>query len=279
MANGILSSGNVATSVEVIDLSTILTNSTSAPTCQPLPDTPIALSGASAMTPNSTPLICGGTTGSGPGTTCPGQYLKSCLSLTNNNGNISWSFGPGMINYRAFAATVFFSNQNKTQPMIVSGGVNATMTGMSSLEVLDTTVWYAGYPNLIANAYDSCMVWLPQERLVVIGGITTFGNPAPQTFIHDKALNIWTTGPSLQQARYVFYCGIIKRSSTSSDYSIIVTGGFNGGGIASTEIIDHDSTGMQAPWRTGTALPVAMWGGYHGCRSVRRRCSCWRNYT
>ena len=83
---------------------------------------------------------------------------------------------------------------------------------------------------------------------MVIGGFTGsdwlaqgFSDPwLAGTHIYDHYHEIWSVGPSLIQARMFHAAGIVTDEATMATYAI-VTGGYYGGSLKSTEILKGDA--------------------------------------
>ena len=61
-------------------------------------------------------------------------------------------------------------------------------------------------------------------------------NTFASTFYYDHSEGEWINGPSLMQARSYHAAGIVTDEVTGEDF-VAVTGGFNGGDLDSTEIL------------------------------------------
>ncbi len=84
---------------------------------------------------------------------------------------------------------------------------------------------------------------------MVIGGFQD-RQMSRKTFILDTRENVWKEGPSLLQERDSLSCGQIRSSKNSSEFSIIVAGGYNGATfLSTTEVLDQS---MQE-WKQGSS--------------------------
>jgi len=65
----------------------------------------------------------------------------------------------------------------------------------------------------------------------------------------------WVNGPELQNRRDCISCGRIRSDKESSKFSIIVVGGYYGGHLTSTEILDDE---QNSEWRTGPGIQIKI---------------------
>ena len=89
-------------------------------------------------------------------------------------------------------------------------------------------------PELPNGVFGHAMINLGNEKIMVIGGWTGFYSN--QTFVYNHDNNTWSSGPSLNEARYDHAVGIVTDEATQEKF-VVVTGGTNLYTLNSTEIL------------------------------------------
>ena len=90
-------------------------------------------------------------------------------------------------------------------------------------------------PELPNGISGHAMINLGNEKIMVIGGWTGF--VSNQTFVYNHEYDTWSSGPSLNEARFDHAVGIVTDEATQEKF-VVVTGGYNYFNILnSTEIL------------------------------------------
>jgi hypothetical protein len=97
------------------------------------------------------------------------------------------------------------------------------------------------------------MVLLNSTTAFLIGGRQAGVDYSPNSYLLNTAANSqeWIQGPALNYGRGFHSC---SRLDSSSRFSIIVVGGYNGAQMTSVEILDEGSS----EWRNGPDLPFGI---------------------
>ena len=167
------------------------------------------------------------------------------------------------------AAASPVSYPNEAHSLFVTGGINAELdTSFNTGEVLTDAGWQEFLPDLPAPVVDHCMVLVNSTTVMIIGGIQHESAECPagaKTFYFNSENGNWTKGPKLLNSRYLHSCGKLQEDIGSSQYSVVVAGGYDGPLISfgnktyfmsSVEILDFGSSA----WRTGPSLPFGISG-------------------
>jgi hypothetical protein len=213
---------------EIIDL--LMPSST----CQNFPNYPIKTKDSvGELIQQDKPLICGG------------MNVKQCYSYKDG----SWQEEASLAENRFLASSAPSPFPNNQFSMMISGGQSLTT---SSVVIFSDETWKP-LPDLPRTTYHHCMVKVSSSIVMVISG-NQDRQSSKKTFLLDTKENVWKEGPSLLQERVVFGCGQIRSAKNSSEFSIIVAGGFNGACLSTTEVLDQSN----GEWRQGPALPFAI---------------------
>ena len=99
------------------------------------------------------------------------------------------------------------------------------------------------------------MVLLNSTTAFLIGGIQQGVNYSPNSYMLNTAENgqEWIQGPALNYGRFYHSCARV-RTGSSSRFSIIVVGGYNGTYMTSVEVLDEGAN----EWRNGPDLPFGI---------------------
>jgi hypothetical protein len=84
--------------------------------------------------------------------------------------------------------------------------------------------------------------------VLLIGGTQSDWTSSNATFHYNSDHKTWTEGPSLITGRYFHSCALFKNTQNGHNDTLIVTGGKNGGILASTEFLTLDSN---SSWKSG----------------------------
>ena len=206
--------------------------------CTNIEQFPVKLYGATGGLMNGqTPFICGGLfevyiNG--------WTYSNDCYQL-NQAG--SWAKDQRATlttarRYVGYGSVVLNNN------LILTGGYNGIR--LSSIEMLSPNTTPKTLSVQLPTGFSShCQVPWDSETFFVIGGWTDSRRRDESYFINVKT-NQRTNGPSLNIARDSHACGELEVNGRTF---IIVTGGYNGDGLRSTEILDKNNVGQG--WKTG----------------------------
>ncbi len=203
-------------------------------TCQNLPNFPYIAEGTiGELVQQDYPLVCGGYT------------HKECYYYRDG----SWHEGASLAEIRYYSSSAPSPFPNNPFSMMISAGDLPLTT--SSVYFSDGT--WKKMPDLPTTVHHHCMVKVSSSIVMVIGG-NQGGQHSKKTFILDTKENVWKEGPVLQQERYAFGCGQILSAKHSSEFSIIVAGGYDGEASSTTEVLDQ----LNGEWRQGPALPFGI---------------------
>ena len=179
-------------------------------------DYPLELDGATGGLLGNTPLICGGWSF--------GQDIDECYSL---NG-VASKFVTKMSVKRRWAASIVL---NETILWITGGYGNGFLASSEYIRLAGSSPG----PDLPMTLYAHAMIAINTTHSMVIGG-QNYGYSIDLTFYFHHANQQWIDGPRLIQARYDHAVGIVNDQVTMTNL-VIVTGGYGGGYLDSTEIL------------------------------------------
>ncbi len=217
---------------EVIDLN-------SNRTCKNPPNYPTKVVGAiGGLEFKEDPIICRGSQDN--------SISKKCYSLENN----SWVSSQNMNTARVNAAVA----QLQDGKLLVTGGLDDYLSGQNSSNLLTKDGWESKIPPLPVNIIYHCMVPVNSTTIMVIGGYQNIQYYSGKTFFFTFGEEIWTEGPTLENARRIHSCGKIRRDKASQKMSIIVAGGFDGSSMSSVEILAEGFN----EWQRGPELPFGI---------------------
>lgn len=177
------------------------------------------------------PLICGG-------------YPENNLCFAFKNA--TWEAAASMAENKTVAASVQSPFPEDPFSVVIIGG-----KANSSISYIDE-IWIENIPDLVKLNHH-CVVMINSTAIMVIGGYQN-DQRSNRTYMLDTNTNIWEEGPPLLQPRDSQSCGRIRSDKNSSEFSLIVAGGYAGKSLKSTEILD-DITGY---WRKGPDLPTEL---------------------
>ena len=215
--------------VEIIDLSSPSSH------CMDLPDYVNRTYGSvGGLIHQDYPLICSGI-----------AEQNKCYSYMNG----AWKVASSMAENRTYAAAAPSPFPEDPFSLIIIGG------NTNSSIYLSDEIWVGSFPDFpLLNINKHCTVKINSTAIMVIGGAHNNGRYSNRTYILDTRKNTWEEGPNLLLGRSDLTCAKIRSDKNSSDFSIVVAGGWIGRTISSTEILD-DLTGN---WRSGPELPSKM---------------------
>ncbi len=213
---------------EIIDLSM------PSSTCQNLPNFPFKTDGSvGELIQQDYPLICGG------------KDIKQCYSFKDDN----WQEETALAENSRMASSAPSPFPNNPFSMMISGG---DLPSTSSAVYFSDGTWKQ-MPDLPTTVNHHCMVKVSSSIVMVIGGYHD-RQRSKKTFLLDLKENVWKEGPSLLQERDSLSCGRIRSAQNSSEFSIIVAGGFNAAFLTTTEVLDQS---MQE-WKQGPVFPFGI---------------------
>ena len=125
----------------------------------------------------------------------------------------------------------------------------------TTIETLSPEGWIRSNANLPNNLESSCTVSINDSTILIMGGhnshkYTVYAYTA-ENFYFNVETNILTSGPPLNQKRYLAACSMMKDSITGA-YNVVITGGaLPPNALDSTEIL-----GLNAGvWSIGPSIP------------------------
>jgi hypothetical protein len=213
--------------IEIIDLES--------PTnvCQPsfLADYPFdQVRGASGgLLTNNNALICGGDYDGS-------EILDDCFAI-NENGIKN---GSRLSLPRSYAASVVWNSTT----LWLTGGKLDTGGRTKSTEFVQLTGSIPG-PDLPLEVQSHCLVSLNETTVLFIRGRLLDDTRSKATFYYNTDHKTWTDGPSLIKGRNTHSCALFKSPQHGHTDTVIVTGGYNAGLLASTEYLNWESNSWQ----------------------------------
>ena len=214
-----------AETVEIIDLQSI--NST----CAMFSRFPKKDNGAvGGLGPDEKPIVCGGGEA--------GDYSNECYFYVNK----TWSSFPSMSERRYYSAISQSPYPDKSHFFLVTGGFSDIGYPSNTGEVLTQNGWLKVSVNLPTVMARHCVVLVNDTTVMLIGGRKSQDGFLKETYLFNSENEIWSEGPTLMSKRDSHTCAKIKKSRQSSQYSIIVAGGYNGGEMSSVEILEEGAS-------------------------------------
>jgi hypothetical protein len=184
------------------------------------------------LTNNNALLICGGE-GS--------RLLDDCFSIGINSNPHGIKKTATLTQPRGYASSVVL---NSTSLWLTGGRLGSGYT--KSTEFVQLTGTSPG-PDLPLEVAGHCLVSLNDTTLILIGGNLQSGTNSKATWFYNTDHKTWTDGPSLTIARHAHHsCALFKSPQHGHTDTVIVTGGWNGATLASTELLYLDSNSWQS---------------------------------
>jgi hypothetical protein len=106
-------------------------------------------------------------------------------------------------------------------------------------------------PDLPLEVSGHCLVSLNDIMAFLIGGKLSTKTWSEATFFYNSDHKTWSEGPLLITARVGHSCALFKSPQHGHTDTVIVTGGFNGVVLDSTEFLNLDSNS----WTSGMYWP------------------------
>jgi hypothetical protein len=147
---------------------------------------------------------------------------------------------------KSFGASVVW---NSTTLWLTGGYTLSSGWETKSTEFVQLTGTTTG-PDLPIEVKGHCLVSLNDTTVLLIGGNLKDGTTSKATFFYSTDHMTWTDGPSLTIGRYYHSCALFKSPQHGHTDTVIVTGGYNGDDLASTEFLNLESNS----WQSGTQL-------------------------
>jgi hypothetical protein len=202
--------------------------------CQPslLADYPLdeVVGASGGLLTNNNALICGG---------WGSEILDDCYSI--NPHGIKKAATARLSKPRYYAASVVWNSTT----LWMTGGYLAGSGRTKSTEFVQLTGTSPG-PDLPLGVALHCLVSLNDTTLILIGGKLQSGTYSKATWFYHTDHKTWTDGPSLTIGRYEHSCALFKSPQHGHTDTVIVTGGWNGATLASTELLYLDSNSWQS---------------------------------
>ena len=220
-----------STKTEVVDV-------VSGKTCADLADFPFLNKGASGANLHGIPVVCGGRYSSG-------TYIKLCYKFTN----AEWQKFAVMKEKRGYLAGIILKNK-----YLVSGGSDGQSDGKTGSALSKTTelisidgeVEYG--PEIPEAVYHHAITSINSSVSILSGGTTStnYGPPLKLTWYYNHETNVFSSGPSLLQARDEHGSATIVDKVTKEKIPM-VTGGYSSNSfMESTELL------INGMWQSGT---------------------------
>ncbi len=202
---------------------------------------------------DSVPMVCGGY-----------DYdifdaEDRCLVLEPSG---QWTVVGEMLEPRQQAASILWN----ADTLLVSGGFDnsgyksssqlITLTESNDEETSKYSISSRRAPSLPEIVSSHCLIKLNESTAFVVGG----NERKRETFFLDLNIDLdhevfdYAPGPELSIGRAAHVCGTLVNPGDGSDAIVVTTGGFNFGGLVSTEmwIVGSDR------WISGPDLPIGM---------------------
>jgi len=207
-------------------------------TCSDLAEFPVELSGPVGANLGGTPVLCGGYLGS--------EKVRSekCFRFKNS----VWAEFASMKEKRDVAAAVMHNGK-----LHVFGGYS----GYSNLQTTETinVDGEVSYGPDLPSAVDShAMTKINDTVSILSGGWTDTDSTSGKTWYYNHDTETFTSGPDLLQGRRYSHGSAINVDKVTKSKIVVVTGGYNGNNMDSTELL------INGQWQTGPPLPKAIEG-------------------
>lgn len=207
--------------------------------CKSSPNYPITLTNSNVATsPSGWPVACGGY-----------PPTSACYILTSNG----WSLHSNMMIMRnkfGFAVNNFL-----TDPLYAALGTNDDSGSSIEFYNQSSTTWSMAKVRFPFVIQGNCARFINSSTVFNTGGQNWNDSIAISDtfFVTSTTLN---RGPPMKTPREMHGCSRILRNSTSTDFVMIVAGGFTDAGniTDSVEIFDPESN----EWRDGVPLPFPI---------------------
>ena len=206
--------------------------------CQTFQDYPIQVEGAVGALLSEIPLVCGGVY---PATDACWAVQKDGTISKFGHLNTKRGHAAGIVLDDLF----WITGGNKG-----SGPLNTT----EFLRIDEGKMIKVKGPELPIPLNYHCMASIDESKVMIIGGFN--GEYLSSTFIYNFEEDTWTSGPDLMVPRENHACSTYLNSNGHK--KIMVTGGFNGTSLTSTEVLDLEYP--HGTWQFGPELPVVLHG-------------------
>jgi len=201
-----------------------------------LPDYPLEVYGAVGFYTDQGPTVCGGESNY--------KRIKECYTLLSNG----WTESNPISTSRRYASAI---NIDSTETLILGGiGQNGLL---KSSEVMSANGAKKG-KDLPVTMYGQCSM-KGSKRMGLVGGGKQDGSYSSKTYYLNMDTMEFTEGPSMQSAREKHGCAALHLGGKTYG---IMTGGYNGGYLDSTEFLAFDQP--NPTWTDGPKLPRKLNG-------------------
>ena len=188
--------------------------------CAVLPDFPVELQTAVGANLDGTPVVCGG------------DSSEKCYRF--NNGG--WEEFASMKKKRGWAAAVVYNTK-----LHVFGG----NPGKSTSEKVNLDGGVSDGPDLPTAVWFHAMTTINDTVSILTGGATSSHSYSPNTWYYNHETEVFTAGPDLLEGRRD-HGSATNVDKVTKVKTPIVTGGYNGGYMKSTEML------INGLWQSGT---------------------------
>ena len=207
-----------ATKTEVVDV-------VSGESCADLAEFPLKNYGAVGANLHGTPVVCGGDSSG---------YARKCYRFKNGK----WKQFAHMKEKRLYAAEITYKNK-----FHVFGGYAGGSKGSKTTELISIDGGVEYGPKLPEKVSSHAITSINSTVSLLSGGYT--GSYSPRTWYFNHETNAFSSGPSLLQGRGSHGSATVVDKVTKAKIPI-VTGGWNGGRLDSTELL------INGIWQSGT---------------------------
>lgn len=114
-----------------------------------------------------------------------GDLAYSVTGLTGQNGRVE------------HASSFYFDAQNRIKVLVTGGSLSGTPTNTADIYGFSPTESVTAAPNMTTARAGHSATWLPDNRVIIVGGRTTGGTYPLTCEIYDPATNAYTSIASL----------------------------------------------------------------------------------
>merc|ERR1711971_775317 len=202
-------------------------------TCSDLAEFPVEISYAVGANLGGTPVVCGGSSSG---------YSEKCFKFKNSG----WEQYASMKEKRWLAAAVMHNDR-----LHVFGGLYNTGSRLQTTETINVDGEVSYGPDLPAGVDSHAMTKINGTVSLLSGGETNTDYYSAKTWYYNHDTEAFTSGPDLLEGRFLHGSALNVDKMTKSKI-VVVTGGYNGNGMDSTELL------INGQWQTGPPLPKAI---------------------
>ena len=217
-------------------------------TCSYLAKFPGEIMGAVGANLNGTPIVCGGT---GYDSNFIASYLRKCFKLTS----AGWQEFASMKETRAFAEGVVYNNKFH----VFGGTSDLYVKGLQTSEIISINGGVEYGPELplpwSTTVFEYAITAINTTVSILSGGIdVSNGGPSAQTWYYNHETKLFSSGPSLLEARYSHDSATCVDKVTNDRIPVVT------GGKSNANVFGEDSTEqlINGEWQPGTYILFSL---------------------